>query len=422
MARGAVAGELTYDRRRARPAPVRRAAGAILPAAVTSAAVPPLATKLPKVGTTVFTVMSALAAEHGAVNLGQGFPDFDCDGRLQALLAQAVAAGHNQYAPMAGVPALRQAIAAKTEQLYGHRYDADDEITVTAGATQAIMAAVLALARAGDEVIVLEPAYDSYAPSIALAGATPVFVPLDAARGYAPDWDRIGAAITPRTRLLMLNFPHNPTGRCLRDEDLRALERIVGRTGIFLLSDEVYEHIVFDGRPHRSLATSPLLASRSVVISSFGKTFHTTGWKVGYALAPRALTAEIRKVHQFMVFAVNTPAQHALARYLADPAPYAQLPAFYQAKRDLFCAGLRATPLRLLPCEGTYFVLADYSAISDLPEDDFARQMITEYGVAVIPVSVFYDTPLQRRVVRFCFAKKGQTLRAALERLQRLGG
>jgi methionine transaminase len=267
-------------------------------------------------------------------------------------------------------------------------------------------------------VIVLEPAYDSYVPSIALAGGTPVFVPLDHSRGYAPDWARIRAAITPRTRLLMLNFPHNPTGRCLRDEDLRALEDIVERTGVLVLSDEVYEHIEFDGKVHRSLATSPLLADRSVVISSFGKTFHTTGWKVGYTLAPRELTAEIRKVHQFMVFAVNTPAQHALARYLADPAPYQGLSAFYQAKRDLFCGGLRDTPLRLLPCEGTYFVLADYSAISDLPEEAFARRMITEHGVAVIPVSVFYDQPLQRRVVRFCFAKKDETLRAALARLQ----
>ncbi len=374
--------------------------------------------KLPRVGTTIFTVMSALAAKHGAVNLGQGFPDFDCDPKLQHYFTDAIAAGHNQYAPMAGVPALRQAIAAKIARLYGHTYDAETEITITAGATQALMTAVLALARPGDEVIVLEPAYDSYAPAIELAGARPVFVPLAAARGYAPDWDRIRAAITPRTRALMINFPHNPTGRILREDDLRALEAIVASTGLFVISDEVYEHIVFDGAPHRSVATSPLLAQRSVVISSFGKTFHTTGWKIGYACAPRAISDELRKVHQFMVFAVNTPGQHAIARYLADAAPYETLAAFYQAKRDLFVAGLARTRFRLLPCEGTYFVLADYSAISDLPEAEFARTMTVDYGVAVIPVSVFYARPFEARVVRFCFAKKDETLRAALERLQ----
>lgn len=363
--------------------------------------------------------MSHLALKHDAVNLGQGFPDFNCDERLQARLADAVRAGHNQYAPMTGVATLREAIAGKNASLYGHRYDADAEVTVTAGATQAIMAAVLALVQPGDEVIVLEPVYDSYVPSIELAGGRPVFVPLDAARGYAPDWDRIRAAITPKTRLLMINFPHNPTGRVLGDDDLAALERIVAETGVLLLSDEVYEHIVFDGVPHRSLMRSPLLAAHSVVISSFGKTFHTTGWKVGYACAPRALTAELRKVHQFMVFAVNTPAQHAFAAYLADPAPYAGLPAFYQAKRDLFTAGLRETPFRVLPCPATYFLLADYSALSTLPEAEFAQKMIVDYGVAVIPVSVFYDKPRDNRVVRFCFAKKDETLRTALERLQR---
>ena len=378
------------------------------------------ATRLPHVGTTIFTVMSQLALKHGAVNLGQGFPDFNCDQRLQARLADAVAAGHNQYAPMAGVPALRAAIAGKNEALYGHRYDVDAEITVSAGATQAIMTAVLALVHPGDDVIVLEPVYDSYAPSIELAGGRPVFVPLDAARGYAPDWERVRAAITPRTRLLMINFPHNPTGRVLGDEDIAALERIVAETGVLLLSDEVYEHIVFDGVPHRSVMRSPLLAARSVVISSFGKTFHTTGWKVGYACAPRELTAEIRKVHQFMVFAVNTPAQHAFAAFLADPAPYQTLPAFYQAKRDLFVAGLRGTPFAVLPCPGTYFLLADYSAVSDLPEDEFAQKMIVDHGVAVIPVSVFYRRPVERRVVRFCFAKKDETLRTALDRLQQV--
>jgi methionine aminotransferase len=373
--------------------------------------------RLPRVGTTIFTVMSQLALKHGAVNLGQGFPDFNCDEQLQQCLADAVRAGHNQYAPMTGVPALRSAIAAKNATLYCHRYDPETEITVTAGATQAIMASVLALVHPGDDVVVLEPTYDSYVPSIELAGARPTFVPLDAARGYAPDWERVRAAITAKTRLVMLNFPHNPTGRVLRAEDLAALERIVEETGVLLLSDEVYEHIVFDGVVHQSLMRSPALAARSIVISSFGKTFHTTGWKVGYACAPAALMAEFRKVHQFMVFAVNTPAQHAFATYLRDPAPYLGLPAFYQTKRDLFIDGLRDTPFRVLPCEGTYFVLADYSALSDQTEPEFAQTMITRFGVAVIPVSVFYGTPVDRKVIRFCFAKNDATLREALSRI-----
>jgi methionine aminotransferase len=375
--------------------------------------------KLPNVGTTVFTVMSALAVKHGAVNLGQGFPDFDCDPQLQRLLAEAVAAGHNQYAPMAGVAALREAVAAKAARLYGRRYDAEREVTVTAGATQAIMAAVLAVVRPGDEVVVLEPTYDSYVPSILLAGGTPVYVPLDHRRGYAPDWDRVRAAITPRTRLLMLNFPHNPSGTCLSAADLQALEAILRDTGTLVLSDEVYEHIVFDGRPHQSLARSAELAERTFVISSFGKTFHITGWKVATCCAPETLTAELRRVHQFMVFAVNTPAQHALARFLAEPSHYESLPAFYQAKRDLFVAGLKRTRLRPLACPGTYFVLADYSAVSDEPEADFAQRLVREHGVAAIPIAGLYAQPFDNRIVRFCFAKKDETLHAALERLSR---
>jgi len=376
--------------------------------------------KLPNVGTTIFTVISALAQQHRAVNLGQGFPDFDCDPQLQQRLAEAVAAGHNQYAPMTGVQALRAAISAKVAALYGRPYNADSEITVTAGATQAIMATLLALVAPGDEVIVLEPVYDSYVPSIVLAGGVPVPVPLDHTRGYAPDWERIRKAVTPRTRLLLLNFPHNPTGRTLRAEDIRALEELVASTGIQLVSDEVYEHIVFDGVPHRSIAASPSLAANAVIISSFGKTFHTTGWKIGYTCAPAHLTEEIRKVHQFMVFAVNTPAQHALAAYLQDPASYLGLPAFYQAKRDLFCAGLRASRFELLPCEGTYFVLARYGSISAATEADFVRQLVTRHGVAAIPIAGFYLQPFEAQVVRFCFAKKDETLREALRRLERV--
>jgi len=372
--------------------------------------------KLPGIGTTIFTVISALAQKHGAVNLGQGFPDFDCDPALKDHYTQALAAGHNQYAPMAGVLPLRLAIEEKVAA-YGHRYDPETEITVTAGATQAIMTAILALVSPGDEVVVLEPVYDSYVPSILLAGGTPVAVPLDHTRGYAPDWARIRAAITPRTRLLMLNFPHNPTGRTLREDDIRALEEIVATTGVLILSDEVYEHIVFDGAPHRSMASSPLLAAHSVLISSFGKTLHTTGWKIGYACAPAALTGELRKVHQFNVFAVNTPAQHAIATYLRDPTPYRTLPGFYQARRDLFCDGLRGSRFNLLPCEGTYFVLARYDAISDEAEADFVRTLVTRHGVAAIPVAGFYLQPFEARVVRFCFAKQEETLREALRRL-----
>ncbi|HVG03398.1 MAG TPA: methionine aminotransferase [Burkholderiaceae bacterium] len=380
----------------------------------------PTSSKLPRVGTTIFTVMSQLAARHDAVNLGQGFPDFDCDPRLQQRLTEAMHAGHNQYALMPGVTALREAIANKNQAVYGHRHDPDVEITITAGATQALMATMLALVHAGDEVIVLEPAYDSYAPAVALAGGRPVFVTLDHAAGYAPNWEAVRAAMTSKTRLILINFPHNPTGRVLRQDDIVALERIVNQTGVLLVSDEVYEHVVFDGVAHYSIMRSPLLAAHSVVISSFGKTFHTTGWKVGYACAPPAISAEIRKVHQFMVFAVNTPAQYAIAEHLKHPQPYLDLPNFYQAKRDLFIRGLARTSFRALACEGTYFVLADYSQISDLNEEEFAKKLVAEYGVASIPVSVFYNVPVDHQVVRFCFAKNDSTLNNALARLSAL--
>ena len=375
--------------------------------------------RLPRVGTTIFTTMSALAAEHGAVNLGQGFPDFDCDPRLVALVHEALRAGHNQYAPMTGVPALRAAIAAKVEVCHGVRYDADAEVTVTAGATQALMAAILCSVQPGDEVIVLEPCYDSYVPAIELAGGVPVYVTMDAPE-YRFPLDRIAAALTPKTRLLLLNTPHNPTGRVFGADDLRALAELLAGTRVLVISDEVYEHIVFDGAAHESVARHPGLRERAFLISSFGKTLHATGWKVGYACAPAALTRELRKVHQFMVFAVNTPAQHGIAAYLADPSPWRELSAFYQAKRDAFRTGLASTRFELLPCEGTYFQCVRYDAVSDQPEAEFAQWLTREVGVAAIPVAAFLRRPSATRVVRFCFAKREETLAAALERLARL--
>jgi methionine aminotransferase len=379
----------------------------------------PLTSKLPQVGTTIFTLMSELAVRHRAVNLGQGFPDYDPDPKLQALVAEAMRAGHNQYAPLAGVQALREAIAAKNEKLYGRAYHPEREITITSGATEALMSAILAVVHTGDEVIVLEPAFDSYVPAVLLAGGTPVYVPLEPG-SYAVPWERVRAAITPRTRLILLNSPHNPSGAVLRAADLDKLEEIVRHTDVMLVSDEVYEHIVFDGEPHQSLARRPALAERSFVISSFAKTFHATGWKVGYCCAPPALTDELRRVHQFVVFAVSTPVQHAIARYLNDPLVYETLPAFYQAKRDRFRAGLAQTRFRLLPCSGTFYQVVNYSAISDEPEEAFARRLTSEHGVAAIPVSALYSQPVERRVVRFCFAKKDDTLERALERLARV--
>ena len=380
---------------------------------------PQLQTKLPEVGTTIFTVMSQLAVQHDAVNLGQGFPDFDCDPRLQALVTEAMRAGHNQYALMPGVMALRVAIAEKTARLYGHAYDPANEITVTAGATQAIMTAILACVHPGDEVIALEPCYDSYIPSVRLAGGAPVTVPLNAG-DYAVPWDRVRAAIPPRTRLILLNSPHNPSGAVFSAADLDALEAIVCGTDILLLADEVYEHIIFDSLAHQSLARRPALAERAFVISSFGKTFHTTGWKIGYCCAPRELSTEFRKVHQFMVFAVSSAVQNGIAAYLADPAPYQTLPAFYQVKRDRFRAGLAASRFKLLPCAGTFFQVVDYSGVSDETEEQFARRLTIDHGVAAIPLSGFYARPMERKVVRFCFAKKEQTLERALERLARV--
>ena len=383
-----------------------------LPAAVIPAS------RLPAVGTTIFTVMSNLAAQYDAVNLGQGFPDFGCDPRLVDAVTEAMQSGLNQYPPMTGVPALRQKIAAKLAAIYNARYDPDSEITITAGATQAVLTAILCAIEPGDEVIVIEPAYDAYVPAIILAGATPVFVQMSiGTAGYVVPWEAVAAAVTGKTRMIVINSPHNPTGSILRTADLETLAAIVRDTRILILADEVYEHMVFDGAAHASVCRMPELATRAFVISSFGKTYHVTGWKVGYVAAPAALSAEFRKVHQFNVFTVNTPMQHALAAYMQDAAPYRDLPAFYAAKRDLFRAGLAQTRFRLLPADGTYFQCVDYSAISDLPEAEFAKWLTTEIGVAAIPVSAFYNTPKESQIVRFCFAKKEATLHTALARL-----
>jgi methionine transaminase len=380
---------------------------------------PPIQSKLPAVGTTIFTVMSALAVEHGAVNLGQGFPDFECDPQLIDAVTDAMARGLNQYPLMAGVPALREAVAAKIEASYGHHYDPATEITITAGATQAIITAILAVVRPGDEVIVLEPCYDSYVPNIELAGGKVVRVPLTP-QTFRPDFDQIGAAITPRTRAILVNSPHNPSATVWSAADMQRLQDLLAPTDVFLISDEVYEHMVFDGQAHQSASRFPGLAARAFVVSSFGKTYHVTGWKVGYVAAPAALTGEFRKVHQFNVFTVNTPVQHGLAAYMADPRRYLTLPAFYQRKRDLFRQGLAQTKFRILPSEGSFFQCVEISQVSDLGEADFCQWLTKNIGVAAIPLSAFYGDAFDQRVVRFCFAKKEETLLKALDRLARL--
>jgi len=380
---------------------------------------PVLQSRLPNVGTTIFTVMSALAAEKGAVNLGQGFPDFDCDPRLVDAVTDAMKKGLNQYPPMTGVPVLREAVAAKVQALYGHAYDAASEITITAGATQAILTAILAIVHPGDEVIVLEPCYDSYVPNIELAGGVVVRVPLTPGT-FRPDFDKIAAAITPKTRAIITNTPHNPSGTVWTREEMLKLQDLLAPTEILLISDEVYEHMVFDGQQHESAARFPGLAARAFIVSSFGKTYHVTGWKVGFVAAPASLTAEFRKVHQFNVFTVNTPVQYGLASYMADPKPYLELSAFYQRKRDLFREGLKRTKFRMLPGEGTYFQCVDISAVSDLGEAEFCKWLTSEIGVAAIPLSTFYGNGFDQRVVRFCFAKKDETLHTALDRLAKL--
>ncbi len=380
---------------------------------------PALQSKLPAVGTTIFTVMSALASEKNAVNLGQGFPDFECDPALVNAVTKAMTSGLNQYPPMPGIPALRDAVAAKMLALHGKQYNATTEVTITAGATQAIITIILAIVHPGDEVVVLEPCYDSYVPNIELAGGKVVRVPLIPGT-FRPDFDKISAAINSKTRAILINSPHNPSATVWTRAEMLRLQEILAPTNVLLISDEVYEHMVFDGQQHESAARFAGLAARAFVVSSFGKTYHVTGWKVGTVAAPAALTAEFRKVHQFNVFTVNTPMQHALANYMADPAPYLELPTFYQRKRDLFLDGIRKTRLKPLHTQGSYFQCVDISAVSDLNEADFCKWLTTEIGVAAIPLSAFYGNGFDQRVVRFCFAKKDETLLRALERLQSL--
>ena len=380
---------------------------------------PNISSRLPQVGTTIFTVMSALAQQHGAVNLGQGFPDFDCDPNLLDAVNDAMRAGLNQYPPMTGVPGLREAVAAKIAALYGHRFDAGSEITITAGATQAIITTILAIVHPGDEVIVFDPCYDSYEPSIQLAGGTALHVPLTPG-SFEPDFALIEAALSPRTRAIIVNTPHNPSATVWSAAQMRQLTELLRGTDVIVVADEVYEHMVYDGALHQSVARFPELAQRSFIVSSFGKTYHVTGWKVGYVAAPAPLMAEFRKVHQFNVFTVNTPMQHGLAHFMADASNHLGLPAFYQRKRDLFRAGLAKTRLRPLVTSGSYFQCVDYSAVSALPEAEFCAWLTSEIGVAAIPLSAFYQGGFEQRIARFCFAKKDETLNLALTRLARL--
>ena len=383
-----------------------------------------LSSKLPHVGTTIFTVMSQMAAEYGAINLSQGFPDYDGPAALKDAVKRYIDGGFNQYPPMAGVLPLREAVAAKVLEYYGARVAPDTEVTITPGATEAIYCAVMAVVRSGEEVILFDPAYDSYEPAVTLAQGRPVRLPL-APPAYRIDWQRVVDSITPRTRMIIINSPHNPTGTVMTADDLATLAELAERHDLIVVSDEVYEHLVFDGRRHESVLRYPALAARSFAVSSFGKTYHVTGWKTGYCVAPAQLTTELRRVHQFVTFVGITPIQLGLAEFMqAHPAHLRELPAFYQGKRDVFNTAMAASRFRLAPSSGTYFQLADYSAISDLPDREFATWLTQEVGVAAIPVSVFYEQhavgPAAARYVRFCFCKNEDTLRAAAAKLAAL--
>jgi methionine aminotransferase len=375
--------------------------------------------KLPKTGTTIFSVMSALAAEHGAINLAQGFPDFECSPKLVELVNHYMKAGFNQYAPMPGVMKLREKIAEKTQELYSATYNPDTEITVTPGGTHALYAAISAFIGEGDEVIIIEPCYDSYLPAIQVNGGRAVFAELKYPT-YKIDWDEVKKLVNYKTKMIIINTPHNPTGTTLSAQDMQRLEKIVKNSEIIVLSDEVYEHIIFDGVEHQSVARYPKLAERSIIVSSFGKTYHTTGWKMGYVLAPTNLTTEFRKVHQFMCFSANTPVQYAIADFMEDKDAYLQLSNFYQEKRDYFQKLIKGSKFKLMPCLGSYFQLLDYGKITQEKDTDYAVRLTKEFKIASIPTSVFYHKNIDNHVLRFCFAKQNETLEKAAEKLHKI--
>lgn len=375
--------------------------------------------KLPNIGTTIFTVMSKLAADHKAINLSQGFPDFSCNEELISLVNNYMKAGNNQYAPMAGLIGLREILSEKTEVLYGAKYDPESEITITSGATQAIYTAIAAIIHEGDEVIVFEPAYDCYQPAIALNGGKTIYMQLQAP-DYSIDWEKVKKRINHHTKMIIINTPHNPTGSVMSSDDMIMLEKLIKGTDIVIISDEVYEHIIFDNRQHQSVARFPILAERSFIISSFGKTFHATGWKIGYCVAPKNLMTEFRKVHQFLVFSANTPIQFALADFLKQKNNYLELGAFYQQKRDYFIRAINTSRFELIPSAGTYFQLLNYKNMSMEKDTDYAIRLTKEFGIASIPISVFYHGQEDNQVLRFCFAKKEETLEKAAQILNRI--
>lgn len=373
--------------------------------------------KLPDVGTTIFTIMSKLASDHGAINLSQGFPGFNCDPQLLELVYKCMKEGKNQYAPMSGVPILRERLAEKTKKIYGVDYDSEAEVTIVSGATDAIYSAITAIVQPGDEVILLEPAYDSYAPGILLSGGVPVYIPLNIP-DFSVNWEKVEDAISEKTRLIMVNTPHNPSGYMWTKDDLNKLAQLIKDRNIHVISDEVYEHITFDGRQHLSLMVHPILKERTFICGSFGKTFHVTGWKIGYCLAPSEMTLEFRKVHQFVTFSTATPLQYALAEYLEDEGHYLGLPEFYQKKRDLFCAGLADTDFVFTPAQGSFFQQVSYAHLSNEPDFDLAVRLTKEIGVASIPISVFFKNKDDHKILRFCFAKTDQELQKAIEIIQ----